>query len=253
MNTPSTSTKPIKPSSRLVAIVVGLLVVAGGATATSVAAANMAAEEAARQCAVALKVGHGVTKVVAATVATADAALETVKGIALPANGGTSADYAARAGGSEQIATVNDGRTRLADVRLSAKCSEPDEAAAITAMAKKTAIAADELDTSVAALVDDFAAFQTEETARIAAEIEAARVAAEAEAARVAAEAAAAARAAAQRAAAQSPSGGGKTGGGSSPGAGASRPPSGGGGQVGPGNAPGTCLVDNGYGGVKAC
>jgi uncharacterized membrane protein YgcG len=300
ISTPTTSTKSKKPSRRLVAIITAsVLVLAGGITLTSVAAANAAAEETARQCTVALKVGASAAKASATAVTSADAALEAVKSIALPTNGWTSTDYAARPGveavapvdavpaveasegveataavaavdavparasGAEQITTVTDERAALAKIKIGTKCAERDEAAAISELTAKAKTATAALDTSAQVLVEDFAAFQTEETARIAAEIEAARIAAEIEAARVAAEAeaarvaaeaaAAAARAAAQRPATQKPSGGGKTGGGggsSSGGAPAPRPPSGGGGgQVGPGGGNGgVCWTVDGNG-----
>jgi len=108
-----------------------------------------------------------------------------------------------------------------------------------------------QLDAGVAMLLADFAAFQTDETARIAAEIEAARVAAEIEAARVAAAAEAARVAAAAEAARQAPA---RPAAPRGSGGGAATPPrTGGGGQVGPGNAPGVKLCDTGLGGVMAC
>src|SRR5690606_35788787 len=99
-------------------------------------------------------------------------------------------------------------------------------------------------------------AFQADEKVRIAAEIEAARIAAEAEAARIAAEAEAARIAAEQAAAAQRAARTPvrqSTGGGSTGGRAPAPRPGGGGGQVGPGVPPGTCLKDNGHGGVMAC
>jgi hypothetical protein len=303
ISTPSTSTntstKSKKPSRRLVAILATTLLVVIGGTITSVSVANAAAEETARQCAVALKSGTSATKAAAASVVRADGALEAVKSLALPTNGWTSTDYAARHGveavaaveavpaieasegveavaaveavaevparasGAEQIATVTDTRAELTKIKIPAKCAERDEAAAIVALVTKSTTTTKALDTSAEALTADFSAFQVEETARIAAEIEAARIAAEIEAARIAAEIEAA-RVAAQRPTTQRPSGGSSDGGGKvsrppSGGGGGSapapRPPSGGGGGglVGPGGGGAPCWTDNGTGGLKPC
>ncbi|MHA6695616.1 hypothetical protein [Homoserinimonas sp. A520] len=115
----------------------------------------------------------------------------------------------ARASGAEHIASVSFAHGELTKLEFPTTCTEREEAAAITALTVEVKTATRALDTNVTTLLDDFAAFQTEETARIAAEIEAARIAAEAEAARVAAEAAAAAEVEPQRAAASKNAGGG--------------------------------------------
>jgi len=295
----SSSTKSRKPSKRLVAILIaGVLVLAGGITVTSVTVANAAAEETARQCAVALKSDTAAAKTAATSLESADAALEAVKSLALPGDQGwTSTDYAARPGaaaieavaaveaaegveavtgvdavaerpsGADLITRVSDDRASLAEIKIPTECIERDDAAKVTSVTKAAKTATMQLDAGVTILLADFTVFQTEESARIAAEIEAARIAAEIEAARVAAEAeaarvaAAAAEAARQAAAARPSPPRGSTGGGAAAppkssgggGGGAVTPPrGGGGGQVGPGNG-GVQLCDNGFGGVKAC
>ena len=176
------------------------------------------------------------------------------------------AAIAGRASGAELIASVSTARGALVKIAIPTKCTERDSAAKILALAAKSTSATKTLYASVTLLVADFAVFQVDEAARIAAEIEAARVAAEAEAARVAAEAAAAEAArvaAAQRAAAARPSSGsvrsgttttrppssGSSGGGSSS--------SGGGGPIGGGFGPpintGPCRTSNGMGGTMPC
>ena len=255
-----------KPSKRLVVMLAaGLLVVAGGITLTSVGVASAAADETARQCAVALKDSAAVTTSRTASLAKANAALEAVKSVALPANAGTSTVNAARPGvaavkavpaveavagrasGAELIASVSTARRAPVKIAIPTKCTERDSATKILALTAKSTALTRTLDTSVTVLVADFAVFQVDETARIAAEIEASRVAADAEAARVAAEAAAAEAArvaAAQHAAASRPSSGGVRSGSSSAGGSSSGGSSGtpGGGGVGLGNPPpGTC------------
>jgi hypothetical protein len=265
-------------------LTVGVLILAGGITVTSVSVANANAEETARQCTLALKDGATATKAAKASITAADEALDAVQSVTLPGEAGTSTDYAARpaveaveavaavpgrASGAELIVDVTEGSAALATITIPTTCVERDEAETIAALVAGSKTAATVLDTSAETLLADFAVFQTDEGARIAAEIEAARVAAEKEAARVAAEEAARKAAeveAARKAAARNGRGGGgggesapKSGGGgykSSPksggGGGGSTPPSGGGG-VGPKPPPGTCLVDNGHGGVAAC
>ncbi|MFK0403330.1 hypothetical protein ACIQTT_13425 [Microbacterium sp. NPDC090225] len=206
-----------------------------------------------------------------ASLARADTALEAVAATTLPdTEGWVSADYADRPGaeegdageagaarpsGAERIAVVADGRSSLADAAVTDECADRDEAAAIGERAEATTADAAALDESVAALTEDFADFQAEETARIAAEIEAARLAAEAEARRLAEEEAArqaaAEEAARQQAAQRNWSDGGSrppaNSGGTPPAAGGPPP----GGQVGGG--PVGCVADNGMGGTRPC
>ncbi len=273
-----------RPSKRLVVMLAaGLLVVAGGITLTSVGVASAAADETARQCAVALKDSAAVTTSRTVSLAKADAALEAVKSVALPAKAGTSTVYAARPGnaevkavpaveavpavaaepavaaiagrssGAELIASVSTARRAPVKIAIPTKCTERDSATKILALTAKSAASTRTLDSSVTVLVADFAVFQVDETARIAAEIEA-------EAARVAAEAAAAEAArvaAAQHAAASRPSSGSVRSGSSSAGGswsgGSSGTPGGGGGQVGTGAGTGTPRCDNGMGGFMPC
>lgn len=300
ISTPEPSTsgsmKSQKPSRKFVAVLAAsILVLAGGITVTSVSIANAAAEETARQCAVALKRSAGASKSTSASLESAHIALEAVTSVTLPGEAAwTSTDYAARPGveairavlaveaelaadgtestpavagvdavaarasGAELIEAVAGEHAALAKTKISTACTTRDEAAQIASATDKVTTAANALDASTTILLEDFTAFQTEETTRIAAEIEAARVAAEAEAARVAAEAEAArvaaeaaARAAAQRPTTQRPSGGGSSPGGTSGGSG--RPP-GGSFQVGPGGGNnGVCWTTNGMGGQKPC
>jgi len=277
------STKSRRPSKRLVAVLAaGALVLAGGITLTSVSVANATAEETARQCAVALASGAAATTIASISRESADAALEAVTSLALPGDPGwTSTPYASRVGnaavaavpavdaaegveavaavdavterasGAELITRVSDDRAALVEVEIPADCTEREDAVKVASLAKSVNAVTMQLDAGVAMLLADFAAFQTDETARIAAEIEAARVAAEIEAARVAAAAEAARVAAAAEAARQAPA---RPAAPRGSGGGAATPPrTGGGGQVGPGNAPGVKLCDTGLGGVMAC
>jgi hypothetical protein len=160
---------------------------------------------------------------------------------------------AERPSGADLISRVSGDRASLAKIKIPTKCIEREDATKITSVTKGAKTATMQLDAGVTILLADFAVFQTEESARIAAEIEAARVAAEAEAARVAAAAAEAAR---QAAAARpsTPRGSAGGGGGSSGGGGAVTPPrGGGGGLVGPGGGGSVCWTDNGTGGLKPC
>ena len=98
---------------------------------------------------------------------------------------------------------MSTGRGALVKIAIPTDCTERDSATKILALTAKSTASTRTLDTSVTVLVADFAVFQVDETAHIAAEIKAARVAAEA--ARVATEAEAAREAAAQHAAAPGP------------------------------------------------
>ena len=285
----------------------GLLVIAGSVTVISVGVAN--AEETTRLCAVGLDEGARATTSAKAASKSAETALETVKSTALPGGAGTSANYAdrpgvtaipavtaveasvgveavagvgavaARASGTDAISDVTSALASLVKVKILTECDDRDQAATISGQVSAAKTATKTLDADVEALTGDFTVFQSDETARIAAEIEAARVAAEVEAARVAAEteaarvAANAARAAAEQAAAEEASysdssdsgssySGSSTGGGTSSGGGASSgggtssggrpsgPPLGGG--MGFGDS-GQCLTSNGMGGTKLC
>lgn len=288
----NTGAKPTRPSRKLMVILAaGLLVLGAGITATSVGVASAAADETFRQCSVALKAGASATRAAAATIGAADTALEGVKSVTLPGDGasgtgGTSTDFALRAGveavqavaaveasegvpaaaavvaiparasGAENIADVIDARAESAAIKIPSKCTVRDQAAAISALTLKSNAATKTIGTSVKVLDADFSTFRVDEAARIAAEIEAARVAAAAEAARVVAVAAAeAARATAARAtASHRPSGASPSRSGGSTAYGGGQGLNGSGSfNVGipgpPALPPGVCLVSNGMGG----
>jgi uncharacterized membrane protein YgcG len=296
---------------KLFAMLAAVVIIVSGITLTSVGVANANAEETARQCTVATKNSADATKAAKASLAAVDTALEAVTVLELPEGAGTSTDYAARPGveavkvvpaveasdgveavagvdaiearadGAGHIAEATTARAALVKIKFDTKCSDRDHAAALTATVATAKAATKKLETSVTALGSDFAAFQTDEAARIAAEIEAARVAAEieaarvaaeAEAARVAAEAAEAARVAANAQAAKksysnnSDTGSSYSGGGSSSGGGSysapapapapepprpSGPPNGG--SLGLDTSGPGCLTSNGMGGTKPC
>ena len=281
---------------KLLAMLATVVIIAGGITVTSVSVANANAEETARLCAVALTDSAGATKKATASIAAADAALAAVKVLELPASAGTSVsagtstDFAARAGvaavkavpavtasdgveavagveavparasGADLVGDVSASRAALTQTKLATTCTNRDQAASLTTQVAQSATATKALNASIVVLTSDFAIFQTDEAARIAAEIEAARVAAEIEAARVAAEAAAAeaARVAANQAAAKRDagynSGSGSSGGGGGSSSGGSHVQPGGGG-VGTGGSDGKtgCRIDNGVGGFYSC
>jgi uncharacterized membrane protein YgcG len=295
ITTPATKTK--MPRKKLFAMLATMVLIAGGITLTSVRVANANAEETARQCTVALKEGASATTLAAASLAATDSALVAVTSTTLPTDGGPSTAYADRPGapvaavaatdgvpavaeiaavparlsGADLVGAATTARAALAEIVIPTTCTERDQANHIGTLATTSTVATGTLDTGVTAMTADFAVFQTEEAARIAAEIEAARIAAEIEAARVAAEAEAArvaaeaeaARVAAENAAynarSNSSSGGSSSGGSSSGGSssGGSSSSGGGhpsgGGQVGAGTKGGGCLTSNGMGGTKPC
>ncbi|HYI33991.1 MAG TPA: hypothetical protein VEX88_11065 [Glaciibacter sp.] len=279
------TTKVPKPRKRLIAMLAAVVILAGSITLTSVGVANANAEETARLCAVALSEGASATGAAKAFTAAATEGLEAAESTTLPADAGTSTSYAdrpavaaveavravgasegvaavtgipaikARASGADFIGDVTDARGALVKIKISTECTERDEAAAVAASTEKAEVATAALDASVKALTADFAVFQANEAARIAAEIEAARIAAEqaaaAEAARIAAEQAAA-EAAASYNSGSGYSGDGSSGGSSGGGGGGGGRPSGGG-QVGPGIDHGLCWTSDGTGGQKPC
>lgn len=236
----TTGTKAPMSRKKLFAMLATMVIIAGGITLTSVSVANATAEETTRLCTVALKDSAGAATSATASIMKAAAALEAVKVLELPAGAGTSTDYAARSGldaieavtaveaseGVEAVAGVDavparaDGAGHIAEVakahaallriKISTECTQRDQAKAITAQATQAKTATMSLNASDTALTSDFTAFQTDEAARIAAEIEAARVAAaaaEAEANAEAARVAAANQAAAKKAASYNNSG----------------------------------------------
>jgi uncharacterized membrane protein YgcG len=283
-----------KFNTKLIAgLAASLIVLGGGITASAVGVGSYNAETASI-CVAAVKTSASAAASAKTALAASDTVLLAVTVLELPltadgAAAGTSTDYAARpavksvaaveavlasdgvetvagveavparASGADLVSDVNASRAALVQTKLSDTCTDRDQAAAVTAQVAQSTTASAALDAGVVILTSDFAVFQTDEAARIAAEIEAARVAAEAaaaEAARVAAEGAAAeaARVAANQAAGYNSgsSGGGSTSGGYSGGSGSSGRPGGGG--VGTGTSDGTgCRVDNGVGGFYSC
>lgn len=292
-----------RPSRKVIIIAAAaVLLLAGGAVVTSTNIARAEAEETARQCAVALKASAASHEAVQASIVRSEVQLDNVHVVdlpgtdgwqstsylerpaaeavaAVPASDGVEAAEAipARPSGMELVQNAMAAREDAATFEKAKGCKDRDDAAKITKAAKESGALVTALDERVAIVAEDFAAFQVDETERIAAEIEAARIKAEEEArlraeeeARQRAAAEAAARdAAAQRAKQSSgssgssspvrrPSGGGSTsqppassgGGGGSGGGSPSRPPSGGGGV---GSGGGGCWTSNGAGGSMPC
>lgn len=261
----------------LVATTAVVVLTAGVITVASIASAEAAETE--RLCTVATERAAATGATVSRTLSAADDALAAVQVVDLPdTDGWTSSVYADRAGGDAIAATdtapavaarpsasalttaATEARTALDDIVIPKTCEQRDDASRIVAStdAAETAITA--VDESVAALTTDFAAFQVEETERIAAEIEAARIAAEQEAARLAAEEAERQRVAQEAARRQSWSNSsngvsngsrGNSNPSSSGGSKPSVPPQGG--QIGDGNNNGISVCDNGMGGTRPC
>ena len=193
-----------RPRRKLVAIVAAAVLVVGGGVAAAVGVTQYNAETA-RLCEVALVSGAGARTAQEGSLAAAGAALEAVESVELP-DGGTSTLYAdlpavevatgtgtapaveARPSGAERIAAVTEAQAVLAEAEVVDECSDRDQATAITEVSDDAAVAVGDLDEAVAALSDDFAAFQVAEAARLAAEKKAAEEAAAEEAARIAAE-----------------------------------------------------------------
>lgn len=214
--------QPKKSRKKIIAIVAAAALVLGGGIAAVVAKQSYDAETLAI-CEVATSEHAKAVKSAQAAVQAADDALEAVKSTELPDGAGTSTDYAARPGAEaveaqkaegdkpeveavparpsaaeliEDATAARDALQKLIDEKV-AECDTRDDAQALDAGADKLSSSAATLDEAVLALTDDFAVFQTEEAARIAAEKKAAEeaaaaaAAAEAEAARIAAEQAA--------------------------------------------------------------
>ena len=253
--------KPTKKRTLLWAIAgVAALAIAG--TATGVTIANAEAEETARQCTVATERGSQAAGLFVRSTLDADDALAAVESTTLPGDEGWAstafADKPAaedRLSGAELIENVTTAKSAVTAVFIPEDCDDRDDAATIEAAADDIEVAVAELDEKVAALAADFALFQEDERARIAAEVEAARIAAEQEAARIAAEQEAerqrqAEAAAQQQSHSQSNSGTRGSTNGSSGGSKPSGPPPGG--QVG-GGGPVTPVCDNGMGGTRPC
>ncbi|MFF2053801.1 hypothetical protein ACFVU2_19510 [Leifsonia sp. NPDC058194] len=304
------STQTTKPPTRklrrrtVAIIAAAAIVLAGGITVSSVSAANAASAETARECAAAIKSDATATENVTTDVKAADELLLKVKSVDLPGGEGwKSRSYLSRPGAdavkavpaSAGVAAVagtparhsaawliNDviaARDTLAATKAATKCVDRTQAKRIATAAKTATADTAALATTSKVLLADFTTFQTEEHARVAAEVAAAKKAAEEAAAAAAAAAAAqaAAQAAAEEAARQaaarnsysggSSSGGGGYSGGSSSGGGGSssssgggggyHPPSGGGpiggGGVGTPGQGNQCKTSNGMGGTTNC
>lgn len=208
---------PSRNRTRSWALLIAAVLVAGGGIA-AVVSVNSYNAETARLCHVALEnaeTAHNATQEAAAS---ATDALTAVENTELP-DGGTSTAYAdrkaveavkaqkaegdkpevkavpARQSGADFVKDATDAKADLAKAEkaLADACETREDAAAIDAQAKAVTDAAKKLDAASTALAEDFAIFQADEAARIAAEKKAA---AEAEAARIAAEQAAAEEAA---------------------------------------------------------
>lgn len=228
ISTQKTTSPRRRLSRRTIAILAAAAVVLAAGAIVSVSATRAYAAETTHQCTLALKAGSAAAHSRATAIATADKDLAAVTSTALPGTDGwTSTKYAdrpavkavkavpasggvtavkavpARPSGVQFTASVVDARTALVRVKVPTSCTARDEAQTITALAKKSTTAAATLTTRSAALTDDFATFQKDETARVAAEVEAAKKAAEAAAAAKAAAEAAAQQAAARAAAVQ--------------------------------------------------
>lgn len=205
-----------KKTVLIASIAAGVLVLAGGGVAASVAVSNYNAETEA-MCAKAVATYDDAIAASASAAEAASQALASIEVTELPDGAGTTTRYADRPAtdtqpaGAEVVAAVT-GAVETADATV--ECADRDQAAAITADAKALTADVDDLTAATEALTADFASFQESEKARIEAEREAACIAAEQEAARVAVEQAAAAqRAAAAKRSSGSTGGSASTGG----------------------------------------
>lgn len=191
---------PNRKRKRLtVGIVASVLVIGGGIAA--VIGVNAYSAETERLCDAALEKAETAHTAARAEIEAADDALTAVESTKLP-DGGTSTSYSerpaaettdntdARPSGAELIEETTSRRDALTEAKDPEQCSDRDQAERITSSSKKTESDTDSLEKAVTKLLTDFEQFQTEETARIAAEKQAAQKAA-AEAQRVAAEEAA--------------------------------------------------------------
>ncbi|PRI10882.1 hypothetical protein [Leucobacter massiliensis] len=219
---------PRRKRTRFWVPLIAAALVAGGGIA-AVVSVNTYKAETARLCDVALENAETAHNAAQEAAASATDALTAVENTELPA-GGTSTAYAdrkaveevkaqkaegdkpevkavpARQSGADFVKDVTDAKAGLAEAEeaLAEACETRDDAEQATAQAKAVTDAAKALDTASTALTEDFALFQADEAARLAAEKKAAEEAAAAEAARQAAEQAAAEEAVRQAAEQQS-------------------------------------------------
>lgn len=263
-----------KNKKAIIAIAAAIALVLGGGVATAVGMSNYNAETQAL-CVAATEGAAQARKTAQTAQQGADAALKAAEGTTLPESAGTSTNYAdrkaveevkaqkaegdkpevkavpARKSGADFIKDITDAKAELAKAEkaLADTCEAREDAEQVTAQAKAVADAVKTLDAASTALTEDFALFQADEAARLAAEKKAAEEAAAAEAARIAAEQAAAEEAARQ--AEQSSwdnsydedyyGGGGNSGGGGVGGGGGGGSNSGGGTMIVPPNGGGGC------------
>ncbi|BDZ52320.1 hypothetical protein GCM10025867_51290 (plasmid) [Frondihabitans sucicola] len=270
-----------KPGLRLIAILAAAAVIVGAGVAVG---ANRAyGAETSRQCGAALQAGEKAATRASKANKAADVTLKAITSTTLPGGKGwKSTSYAAhpavaavaatsaRPSGVDFIKAVGNDKLDLAALHAEKTCGDRAAAKAITATAAKTRQASSQLSLDTSALAIDFATFQKDETARVAAEVAATKKKAEAEAAakKAAAEAAAKAAAAAEAArvaAARQASpvksytgGTSSSRGGSTPPVARSTPPGAGtlGGDIGGGVVPPGgygCVVSNGHGGTMPC
>lgn len=214
-----------KNKKAIIAIAAAIALVLGGGVATAASVGNYNAETQAL-CVAATEDAAQARKTAQTAQQGADAALEAAESTTLPKSAGTSTKYAdrksveevkaqkaegdkpevkavpARQSGADFIKDVTDAKAELAKAELAKAektladaCETREDAAAIDAQVAAVTDAAKKLDAASTALTEDFALFQADEAARLAAEKKAAEEAAAAEAARIAAEEAAAAAA----------------------------------------------------------
>ena len=212
-----------KSKKKIFAIAAAVALVLGGGIASAVAVSNSNAETE-RLCVVATESATQARTTAKTAQQGADAALAAVEDTTLPESAGTSTKYAdrkaveavkaqnaegdkpevkavpARKSGADFVKDVTDAKAELtkAEKALADTCETREDVTAIDAQVTAVTDAAKKLDSASTALTEDFALFQADEAARLAAEKKAAEEAAAAEAARIAAEQAAAEEAARQ-------------------------------------------------------
>ena len=197
-----------KNKKKIIAIAAAVALVLGGGVASAVAVSNHNAETQALCVAATDKVADARTTAKTAQQA-ADAALTAAEGTTLPESAGESTKYAdrkaveavkaqkaegdkpevkavdARQSGADFVKDVTDAQAELAKAEkaLVETCETRDNVKDVTAKVAAVTDAAKELDAASTALTEDFALFQEDETARLAAEKKAAEEKAVAEAA----------------------------------------------------------------------
>lgn len=209
-----------KNKKAIIAIAAAAALALGGGVASAVAVSNYNTETQAL-CVAATDAAAQARTTAKTAQQGADAALTAAESTTLPKSAGTSTKYAdrkaveevkaqkaegdkpevkavpARQSGADFIKDVTDAKAELAKAEkaLTDACETREDVTAIDAQIAAVTDAAKKLDAASTALTEDFALFQADEAARLAAEKKAAEEAAAAEAARIAAEEAAAAAA----------------------------------------------------------